>query len=95
MPGEDRLEPLPSVLGSAAARKFVALPRRAVLWGARILGLLTGDVVLTREEIDGLADNLLVSGEEPTGRTRLSDWLAGVGESLGREWASELGRHYR
>jgi NADH dehydrogenase len=85
-----------SVARAAGARtRVVALPRAAVHAGARALGLVTGDVVLTRDEVDGLASNLLVSSAPPTGTTRLADWLEEEGPTLGREWASELGRHYR
>ena len=38
---------------------------------------------------------LLTSGEPPTGTTRLSDWLAENGDSLGRRYVSELRRNYR
>jgi NADH dehydrogenase len=75
--------------------RIAAMPRAVVHAGAWILGLVTHDVVLTRQEIDGLADGLLVSRDMPTGATRLSDWLAAESSSLGVEWASELGRHYR
>jgi uncharacterized protein YbjT (DUF2867 family) len=75
--------------------RVVAMPRAVVHAGARILGLVTHDVVLTRQEIDGLADGLLVSRDAPTGATRLADWLAAESSTLGLEWASELGRHYR
>ncbi len=78
-----------------ARPRIVAMPRWAVLAGARVLGLVTGDVVLTREEVDALAENLLVSRGPPTGTTRFSDWLAAGGAALGRAWASELDRHFR
>jgi uncharacterized protein YbjT (DUF2867 family) len=75
--------------------RIVAMPRWTVLGAARLLGLFTGDVVLTRDEVDGLAENLLVSDAPPTGTTRLSRWLASESDTLGRTWASELERHYR
>ncbi len=71
------------------------LPPTLVLLAAKLLGPLVGDVVLTREEIDGLMADLLVSEDEPTGSTLLSTWLDEHGEQLGRTWASELKRHYR
>ena len=71
-------------------------PRMALLL-ARLLGFLVRDVVLTREEIDGLAANLLVSNDPgpPQGQTRLSVWLAENGDDLGAAYASELARHFR
>jgi uncharacterized protein YbjT (DUF2867 family) len=65
---------------------------------AYVATLLTGwivrDVVLTWEEYLGLMDNLLAPGGPATGETRLSEWLLGNAERLGREYASEVGRHY-
>jgi uncharacterized protein YbjT (DUF2867 family) len=61
----------------------------------RMLGRLVGDVVLTRDEIEGLTSNLLVTTSPPTGSTRLSEWLAENAAVVGREYASELDRHYR
>jgi uncharacterized protein YbjT (DUF2867 family) len=78
-----------------ASPRIVALPRGVIHLSAKILDLVTRDVVLTRQEIDGLADDLLASRGPATGTTRLTDWLAAAAPSLGIEWASELGRHYR
>jgi uncharacterized protein YbjT (DUF2867 family) len=63
-----------------------------------MLGLiepLVGDVVLTREEIEGLETNLLVSNQPATGHTLFSEWLARNASVLGSTYASELKRHYR
>ena len=59
----------------------------------RLVGLLLRDVVLTRDEVDGLMAELLTSNTEPTGTTKLSDWLEDNGECLGREHVSELRRN--
>jgi NADH dehydrogenase len=59
------------------------------------MGYLVRDVVLTRDEIDGLMGDLLVTEGPPTGQTRLSDWLAQNAETIGVRYASELSRHYR
>jgi NADH dehydrogenase len=75
--------------------RLVHLPPWAVLAASRLLGSLVGDVVLTRQEIAGLMADLLVSEHASTGTTRLSTWLEEHGRELGREWASELRRHYR
>ena len=61
----------------------------------RLVEPFVGDVVLTREEIDGLMANLLVSKEPPTGQTRFSEWLGQYQSILGVKYASELKRHYR
>jgi len=61
---------------------------------ARLVGELTKDVVLTRDEIAGLRANLLVSSEPPVGTTGFCAWVSEHGFELGRTYSSELGRHY-
>lgn len=61
----------------------------------RLMGFAVRDVILTREEIDGLLASLLVSCEKPTCVTRFSDWLRENAPGLGKSYASELQRHYR
>ena len=80
-------------VGSRA--KIAHMPLTLALSLSRIVGYFVRDIVLTREEIDGLAGNLLVSAETPRGATKLSDWLAENGRLLGQNYASELDRHYR
>jgi uncharacterized protein YbjT (DUF2867 family) len=75
--------------------RIVHMPPSLVLLASKLLGPVVGDVVLTRQEIDGLMADLLVSEDEPTGSTRLSGWLSEHGDDLGRSWANELKRHYR
>jgi NADH dehydrogenase len=69
-------------------------PGLAYLMG-KILGLLVKDVTVTRDEIEGLMSGLLVSKGEPTGQTRLSEWLDQNAGAIGTGYASELARHYR
>ena len=52
-------------------------------------------VILTREEVDGLLADLLVTNSAPTGETKLSEWMLAHRESLGRRYQSELARHFR
>ena len=61
---------------------------------ARVNGWVVGDVLLTRNEIDGLMAGLLVSNQPATGTTRLSTWLAENVRTVGRVYASELRRHF-
>src|ERR1700687_280164 len=65
------------------------------LWMLRLINPIVGDVILTREEIQGLMANLLVSKQPATGQTRFSEWLAQNASILGTKYASELARHYR
>ena len=57
-----------------------------------ILGWFLGDVILTREEVQGLMAGLLAVDSPPTGTTKLSDWTAQHADTLGRHYASELAR---
>lgn len=70
------------------------VPPVAVAAAARVLGLVLGDVVLTADEIKGLAAGLLVSHHPPLGRIAFTDWLNDHGDSLGRVYANELQRHF-
>jgi len=56
------------------------------------LGAVLGDVVITREEIEGLMQGLLATSSPPVGRIKLSDWARDNASTLGRRYASELGR---
>ena len=59
-----------------------------------IVGLIVRDVVLTRNEVDGLMSGLLASETPPYGTTKLSDWLTENADSLGRAYQSELKRNF-
>ena len=61
----------------------------------RLAGYLVKDVVLTKDEVQGLMSNLLVSAAPPTGKTGLSDWLSQNAATVGTRYVSELVRHYR
>jgi uncharacterized protein YbjT (DUF2867 family) len=87
------LDLLARILGSRALRLHV--PAEVGLALSRAIGLLLGDVVLTRDEVAGLSAGLLVSSAPPTGWTRLEDWLAENRETVGLRYASELKRHYQ
>jgi uncharacterized protein YbjT (DUF2867 family) len=75
--------------------RLLPVPRAVLLGTARLLGRVVGDVPLTRDEVAGLTANLLVTDGPATGPTRFSEWLDAHGATLGRDWASELRRHYR
>src|SRR6202022_277817 len=70
-------------------------PPPLALAGATMAGRLVGDMLLTREELDDLMHDILVSHEPPRGTTRLTDWLALHRDEVGRHYASETDPHYR
>jgi len=81
----------------AVARRprFVYMPPRLTLLAGGVVGRYVHDVMLTRQELQGLMEELLVSGEKARGTQRFDNWLLKDAESLGRTYASELDRHWR
>jgi uncharacterized protein YbjT (DUF2867 family) len=75
--------------------RIVHFPPMLALTLSRIIGLLKQDVVLTKEEVDGLLADLLVTDSPPAGATKLSEWLRVNSASIGSRYQSELSRHYR
>ncbi len=57
-----------------------------------LIGKLMGDVLITRDEITGLMQDLLYTNSPPTGNTHLSDWAHEHATTLGLHYASELRR---
>ncbi len=75
--------------------KLVHLPKSLVWAAGRVLGLFLRDVLVTREELDGLEQDLLISHQPPRCPTRLTDWILDHGDNLGSSYLSEVGLHYR
>ena len=75
--------------------RLVHTPPGLALALVTLAGRLLRDVVLTREELDGLRASLLVSRHEPSGADRLGDWVAQNAGSLGTAYVSELARNWR
>jgi len=73
--------------------RIVHLRPGLVLFLARLIGYAVRDVVITKDEIEGLMSNLLVSEGPATGQTRLSKWLGENADAMGAKYASELKRH--
>jgi uncharacterized protein YbjT (DUF2867 family) len=74
--------------------RLVHVPAALAYIATLATGWLVRDVVLTWEEYKGLMDNLLAPEGPAAGATRLSEWLAQHGDSMGRGYASEVARHY-
>jgi NADH dehydrogenase len=58
----------------------------------RLLGLFVHDVVITREEIQGLMEERLYVDSPPLGKTCLSEWVHQHREHLGLHYTSEMAR---
>jgi uncharacterized protein YbjT (DUF2867 family) len=79
---------------TGSQRRLVHLPPGLALVLSRLIGWVVGDVILTRDELEGLSAGLLVSTQPPTCHTRFSEWVKDA-HDLGSVYASEIGRHYR
>jgi len=75
--------------------RFVYMPPGLTLLAGNIVGAYVHDVMLTRQELEGLMEELLVSNEKPRGTRRIDNWLLTSADTLGRTYASELDRHWR
>ncbi len=83
-----------AVMINSPAKIIPISPKLGLLMG-KIIGPLLGDVLITKDEINGLMANLLYSNNPPTGTTRLSQWVKRNASSLGEYYFGELKKHYR
>jgi len=75
--------------------KIIPVPPLLAWALLQFLGYFVGDKILTKEEVDGLMMDLLVSTATPTGTTRFSSWLNEHAAEIGLVYTSELKRHFR
>ena len=73
-------------------RPIVSVPPSLGYAAGWLIGRLVGDVVITREEIRGLMDDLLYVDSPAAGSTKLTDWAKERSATLGRRYTSELAR---
>jgi len=73
-------------------RLLISVPPPLAYGVGAVIGLLMGDVVITRDEVSGLMEGLLCVNAPPAGSTRLTEWAAAHRDQLGRRYASELAR---
>jgi len=71
---------------------IVSVPSWFGYIAGRVLGMLVGDVVITKDEIEGLMGDLLYVDSPPTGTTVLTEWVKEHADTLGRKYTSELAR---
>jgi NADH dehydrogenase len=82
---------LRQAVGSGAV--LLKTPRALALAGARIAGFIARDALLTREQLDDLRAELLISHEPPRGTIRFTEWLPQQQAFLGLRYASAQTRH--
>ena len=88
----DFVRTIARALGRSAL--IVPVPPGVALLFSRFIGYALGDVMLTRDEIDGLMASLLVSHAPPTCPTALSSWLQSNARVVGRTYTSELAKRF-
>jgi uncharacterized protein YbjT (DUF2867 family) len=84
------VEEIGSIIG--VKRPIVSVPPAIGYAVGALLGKLVGDVMITRDEVEGLMADLLVTPSPPAGSTRLTDWARQHADTLGKHYASELAR---
>jgi len=75
-------------------RAFLRAPDAVVLGMLRAAGWLLSDVILTREELLGLEQELLFTHAASLGSESVPDWLMRNGPSLGRSYINDMRRHF-
>jgi uncharacterized protein YbjT (DUF2867 family) len=75
--------------------RIIRVPGELVPVAARVLGWALRDTLLTREEYHAMADGLADTDGPATGTTALSQWIAENKDTLGRQYAHEINRHFR
>jgi hypothetical protein len=84
------------IAGAVGSRaRIVSAPRPVALASVRVGNAAVRDVVVTRDELDGLSRSLLTSSMPPKGGDRFSEWLRDNAGALGRRYESELRRNFR
>lgn len=73
-------------------RPLLPVPPALGYWVGWLIGASVGDVMITREEIEGLMADLLYTDSPPAGETKLTDWAREHAATLGVHYASELAR---
>lgn len=73
-------------------RPIISVSPELGYWSGWLIGRLLGDVLITRDEISGLMQNLLVTSSPASGETPLTEWAEAHATVLGSHYASELRR---
>ncbi len=90
---EELVRDIAAAIGRRA--RIVHFPAWLSLALLRMVGWFKGEVILARQELDGLKQELLVSHQPPRGPSSVRQWLREHGPELGVRYASELARHAR
>ncbi len=84
------IEGIGGILG--IKRRIIPVPPLIGYLACKIMGYFVNDIMVTREEIDGLMQNLLYVDSPSAGKTKLTDWVKENASSIGCKYTSELER---
>ncbi|MEI7728379.1 MAG: NAD-dependent epimerase/dehydratase family protein [Verrucomicrobiota bacterium] len=73
-------------------RKIIRVSPAVGYWSCTCLGWVMRDIVITREEIQGLMEGRLCVQSPPVGTTKLSAWIKQHRDTLGLHYTSEMQR---
>ncbi len=76
------------------SRWMLSVPGWLSLLCLKPVELLLRDIVLTKEELLGLKQELLVSKKAPLGTASVEEWLMQHGTTMGRTYVNDLRRHF-
>jgi uncharacterized protein YbjT (DUF2867 family) len=80
------------MIGEAIGKRRLLMPVPPIMayLAGRVVGMIVGDMITTRDEIKGLMEEKLYTNVPPTGETQLSKWVQENAQLLGFRYASEL-----
>lgn len=87
---KELVEKIGAIIGRK--RPIMSVPPAIGYMAGSLIGRMVGDVLITRDEIEGLMADLLYVDTPPTGQTRLTTWSREHAAWLGKTYASELSR---
>lgn len=73
-------------------RPLISLSPKIGFLAGRVMSRFMDDVVITKEEIEGLMADLLYVDAPPAGSTALTAWAKGHADTLGKTYSNELAR---
>lgn len=79
------------MLAAAVGRRLrpVRMPARLMHRAVSVLNPFLRDTVLTREELEGLRRNFLVSHDSPTSTVSVADWISRHGAGFGDKYTND------
>ncbi len=73
-------------------RKMISISPELGYLASLLIGKISHDVTITKEEIGGLMADLLYTESSPVGSTKLTDWMKENSKTLGAYYSNELKR---